>query len=368
MSSQTIRILVALAALAILASGIWFFLPKSPPSEGAPAPKKPLRVDVAQAQVRPTPILLEAVGQVQPEHSVQIRPQVNGMLREVYFAEGQPVAKGQKLFLIDPAPYRAQAASARAAWENAQAQVERLAPLAGKRYITPQDFDNARTAADQARAALEQAQINLGYTTIEAPISGRTGSIGAKAGNIVAPSDAAPLVTINQIQPILVQYSLPQERLEQVRRHRAAGTVRVFITREDGSGELGSGELVFVDNGVDLATGTITLKARLANRDERLWPGQYVGVRMQLAVQPDAVVVPASAVQTGPDGNFVYRVIDGTASVQPVRIDRQVDGFAVVAEGLNGTETVVTRVPRNLRPGSKVTPQRESAGRQQSAS
>lgn len=317
-------------------------------------PDQPLVVEMTTVRRQPMPISLQAVGQVQSEHSVQIRPQVSGMLQAVYFSEGQAVTKDQRLFRIDPAPYAAALNAARAAYENAKAQATRLAPLAGKDYVTPQEFDNARTAADQARAALTQAQINLAYTDIRAPIAGRTGSLAVKAGNLLAPNDAAPLVVINQMQPILVQYSIPQQLLPTLQRYQAQGGIRIYITREDGSGDLGEGELIFIDNAVTTDTGTVTLKARLPNAHEQLWPGQYVGVRTQLAVQADAIVVPQSAVQTGQNGNYVYSVEQGSAVVRPVHVDRQVDDLAVIASGLNGDETVVTRAPRNLRPGLKV--------------
>ncbi len=315
---------------------------------------QPLVVETASARRQPMPILLQAVGQVESEHSVQIRPQVSGMLAAVYFSEGQAVTKGQRLFRIDPAPYEAALDSARAAAENDQAQAARLAPLAGKDYVTPQEYGNARTAADQARAALIQARINLAYTDIRAPIAGRTGSLGVKAGNLVAPTDTASLVVINQMQPILVRYSIPQQTLPTLQRYQAQGGIRIFITREDGSSDLGEGKLIFVDNAVTTNTGTVTLKARLPNTQEQLWPGQYVGVRTQLAVQADAIVVPQSAIQTGQNGNFVYIIEQDKAVIRPVQVDRQVDDLAIIATGVKAGETVVTRAPRNLRPGVKV--------------
>jgi multidrug efflux system membrane fusion protein len=317
-------------------------------------PERPLSVEKAQVKVQAMPILLQAVGQVQPERSVQIRPQVSGMLQAVEFSEGQTVGKGQPLFRIDPATYQASVAAARAAWENARAQQERLAPLAGKDFVTPQEYGDARSAADQAKAALDQAEINLAHTKIGAPIGGRTGSLSVKAGNLVAPTDAAALVSINQLQPILVQYSIPQQLLPQLRRYQAQHSIRIFITNEDGSGDLGKGDLVFVDNTVNPDTGTVMLKARLGNEQEQLWPGQYVGVRTQLALQPDAVVVPQTAIQSGQDGNFVYVVEHGSAAMRKVRVDRQVDELAVIADGLKAGESVVVRAPRNLRPGLKV--------------
>jgi RND family efflux transporter MFP subunit len=272
----------------------------------------------------------------------------------VYFSEGDAVKKGQKLFRIDPAQYQTALTAARAEYEYAQEQAKRLAPLAGKEYVTTQEYDNARAAVDKARAALEQAKINLTYTDIRAPISGRTGILGAKAGNLVAPGDTAPLVTINQMRPILVQYNIPQQSLSELRRYQAQHSIRIFITHEDGSGDLGEGELVFVDNTVNTDTGTLMLKARVPNAHEQLWPGQYVGVRTRLTMQPDAVVVPQSAVQTGQNGNFVYAVEQGKAVIRDVQVDRQVNNLAVITSGLKEGDIVVTRAPRNLRPGTEI--------------
>jgi RND family efflux transporter MFP subunit len=345
-------IVIAIAVLGGLAK--WRLADSGGNGHHGGRPDKPVTVESATVKVQPMPVYLQAVGQVQSEHSVQIRPQVSGQLQEVYFHEGDAVKKGQKLFRIDPSQYQTALIAARAEYEYAQEQAKRLQPLAGKEYVTTQEYDNARAAVDKAKAALDQAQINLAYTDIRAPIAGRTGSIGAKAGNLVAPTDATPLVTINQMQPILVQYTIPQQSLAELRRYQAQHSIRIFITHEDGSGDLGEGELVFVDNAINTDTGTIMLKARVANADEQLWPGQYVGVRTRLTVQPDAVVVPQTAVQTGQDGNFVYLIEQGEAVIGNVVVDRQVNDLAVVTSGLKAGETVVTRAPRNLRPGVKV--------------
>ena len=311
-------------------------------------------VETAAVQVQAMPISLQVVGQVQPEHSVQIRPQVSGMLKDVYFKEGQVVKKGQRLFRIDPSQYETALIAARAEWEYAREQAQRLGPLAGKEYVTTQEYDNARAAVDKAQAALKQAEINYAYTNIRAPIAGRTGSLGAKTGNLVAPGDATPLVVINQMQPILVQYSIPQQRLSELRRYQAQNSIRIFITNEDGSGDLGQGNLVFIDNSVNTDTGTVLLKARVPNAHEQLWPGQYVGVRTRFAMQSDAMVAPQTAIQTGQNGNFVYVVEQGSATIRLVQVDRQVNDMAVIASGLKAGEIVVTRAPRNLRPGVKV--------------
>lgn len=314
-----------------------------------------LVVSMGTAKVQPMPVTLTAVGQVVPEHMVQIRPQVAGMLKEVYFTEGQTVAAGQRLFLIDPGPFEAALASAKAAWENDEANADRLAPLAKQDFVTPQEYENARAIADQAQAAYKQAEINLSYTDIRAPIAGRTGSLGVKAGNIVAPSDANPLLVLNQIQPIQVQFQLAQQFLPEVRDYDARHALKVQITQEDGTGDLDQGKLVFIDNAVNTSTGTVMFKASLPNRREQLWPGQYVGVTLQLALQQDAVVIPQSAVLTGQQGNYVYVVKDGIADQQAIKVDRLVGDVAVVSSGLKGGERLVTAVPRNLRPGIHVT-------------
>jgi len=314
-----------------------------------------LTVAMAKVELKSMPVTLTAVGQVMPLHTVQIRPQVAGMLKGVYFTEGQYVTAGQRLFQIDPAPYEAALTSAKAAWENAKANADRLAPLAKQDYATQQELDDARATADQDQAAYQQAQINLGYTEIRAPISGRTGSLAVKSGNILATTDATPLVVINQMQPIQVQFNLAQQFLPQIREYEAKHGIKVLITREDGTGNLDQGGLVFIDNAINASTGTVMLKASLPNQHEQLWPGQYVGVTVQLAVQADAVVVPQSAVLTGQESDYVYVVRDGKAEQQDVKIDRQIGDLAVVASGLKGGETIVTLVPRNLRPGMNVT-------------
>lgn len=351
-------VIVALTALTA-----WRITAKPNGEARGPRSDQPLVVELAAARIQPMPVSLQALGQVQSEHSVQIRPQINGMLEEVYFTEGQTVTKGQRLFRLDRSPYETALVGARTAWQAADAQVQRLEPLAGKEYVTTQEYENARAAAGQLRALLQQAEINLAYTDIRAPITGRTGSLSVKAGNLVTTNDVTPLVVINQMQPILVQYNIPQQQLPELQRYQKQRAIRVFITREDGGGELGEGELVFVDNAVNTDTGTVTLKARLRNEREQLWPGQYVGVRTQLTMENDAIVVPQTALQTGQEGNFVYVVQQGKATVRPVKVDRQVNDLAVIADGLKADEIVVARAPRNLRPGAMLSSAADAAAK-----
>src|SRR3569832_1417887 len=318
--------IILLIIVSLAAFIVWRSLSTMGEQAKGQRPDKLLVVELVAARTQPMPIALQAV----------------------YFTEGQTVQKGQRLFRIDPAQYESALAGARAAWESAQAQAERLAPLAGKEFVTAQEYENARASEGQLKAMLRQAEINLAYTDIRAPIAGRTGSLGVKSGNLVAPNDTAALVVINQMQPILVQYSLPQQRLPELRRYSAARSIRVFITLEDGSGDLGEGDLVFIDNIVNTETGTVLLKARLRNEREQRWPGQYVGVRTQFAMQRDALVVPLTAVQTGQNGNYVYVVEQGGAAVRQVEVDRQVGDLAVIAHCLAADEQVVMRAPRFL--------------------
>jgi RND family efflux transporter MFP subunit len=313
-----------------------------------------LTVEVIAAHVQPMPVLLQSVGQVISKHTVQIRPQVSGMLKEVFFKEGQSVFKGQRLFQIEPASFEAALASARAASENSKGNVDRLETIVKKGYVTQQDYRNARALADQAQAAYEQAQINLSYTDLRAPIAGRTGSVTAKSGNIVSPADAAQLVSINEMQPILVQFNISQQFLARVRQYQAKAGIGVSVADDKGISKLDEGVLVFIDNAVNTNTGTITLKAQMPNEHEQLWPGQYVNVSMQLTVEPKAVVVPQTAIQTGQNGNYVFVVEQGRAEVRAVQVDRQMGDLAVLSAGLAGNELVIVKAPRDLNAGTKV--------------
>jgi len=327
----------------------------------APKEEAPLILELTQARIQPMPVILQSVGQVVSEHQVQIRPQVSGMLKQVLFKEGELVSKGQHLFLIETASYEAALASAKAVADNAKGNADRLEIVAKKGYVTEQDYRNVRATAEQTQAAYQQALINLSYTDLRAPIAGRTGTVSAKSGNIVSPSDALPLVTINEMQPILVQFSIPQQSLSRVRQYQAQRAIKVSVSDDKGVGNLDQGNLVFIDNGVNPNTGTITLKAQLPNAREQLWPGQYVTVNLQVTVEPKAIVVPQTSIQAGQNGNFVYIVEQGEVAVRDVRVDRQIDNLAVLSQGLLGSEQVIVRAPRDLRIGTRVTASRDGA-------
>jgi RND family efflux transporter MFP subunit len=351
------RTLVSIGALGMMIGlAVVLRFATQPSASHALAREEALTVEVLAARFQAMPVLLQSVGQVASQHTVQIRPQVSGMLKQVFFKEGQSVFKGQRLFQIEPAPFEAALASARAASENARANADRLEAVVKKGYVTQQDYRNARALADEAQGAYQEAQINLSYTDLRAPIAGRTGSVTMKSGNIVSPADAAQLVAINEMRPILVQFSIPQQFLARVRQYQAQHGISVSVADDKGVGKLDDGALVFIDNAVNTNTGTITLKAQMPNIREQLWPGQYVNVSMQLTVEPQAVVVPQTAIQTGQNGNYVYIVEQGKAEVRDVTVDRQMSNLAVLSAGLAGNEQVITKVPRDLRAGTKVTP------------
>ncbi len=329
-----------------------------------------LTVKATRAVVKPMPVLIEAVGTVEPEHSVQVRAQVSGVLQSVQFKEGDKVKAGQLLFQIDPrtfeASYRqAQAQLARdmAQLENAKVQQDRLEPLLKREFITRQEFDVAVTstksleatvAAD--RALLEQAKIQVEFSRITAPISGRTGTLAIKPGNLVPTAGGGvPLVTINSTDPILVSFSIPERQLEEIRRQQNEKEMRIEILPDRGSPAAAEGKLVFIDNTVTAQTGTVLLKTRVENDREVLWPGQFVSVRIVLKIEPEAVVVPEAAVQPGQDSSFVYLIDEqDRVKVQPVKIARQIGTDVVIAEGIKGGDQVITEIPQALQAGAPV--------------
>ena len=330
----------------------------------------PLFVKSAKAVAKPMPVLIEAVGSVEPEHSVQVGAQVSGVLQSVLFKEGDKVKAGQQLFQIDPrtfeALYRqsqAQLARDEAQLENAKVQRDRLEPLLKREFITRQEFDVAVTstksleatvAAD--RALLEQARIQLDFTRIQAPIGGRTGSLAIKPGNLVPTAGGGvPLVTINSTDPMLVSFSIPERQLEEIRRYQYEKDMRIEIMTDRSGPAAAEGKLVFIDNTVTPQTGTVVLKTRVMNRDENLWPGQFVNVRIILRIEAEAVVVPEAAVQPGQDGSFVYLIDPANkVVVQPVKVSRQIGNEVVIAAGVKPGDQVITEIPQALEPGATV--------------
>jgi multidrug efflux system membrane fusion protein len=334
---------------------------KAPPVEAVP-------VRVGTVVEKAVPLQIRNVGNIQPYVAVAVRAQVSGQIMEVHFRDGQDLKKGELLFSIDPRPYEAALAQAEAAlareraqMENAQTDVRRYEDLVKKDYVTQQQYDSvkANAAATAAtvrsnQAAVERARLDLAFCSIHSPIEGRGGSILVQAGNVVKSNDAV-LVTINQIAPIYLAFAVPERELPEIRRRQNAGSL-VVEAEEPASGKsLGRGELTFVDNAVDRATGTITLKATFPNTDRVLWPGEFVNAVLTLATEQNAIVAPIGAVQNGQQGTYAYVVRpDRTVESRPVTVARSVAAGLVIARGLMAGETVVTDGQLRLSPGVKV--------------
>lgn len=335
--------------------------------DGKPPAPAPTPVTVGMVKQGPVPYELSATGTIEPMQTVAVAPQVSGQILHVAFHEGDNVKKGQVLFEIDPRPFRAalqqaqaNLAGAKARAEQAEQQAKRYATLAEKEFVTAQQSDQARTDALAAtatlaasQAAVDEARLNLQYATIRAPISGRTGSLLVREGNLVRASDPSPLVTINQIRPILARFSVPAGNLAELQRRRDSGLpVRVEPTA---GGQASTGTLDFINNAVDTTTGTILLKARFPNEEGLLWPGEFVNVRIRLYVQDSALTVPAPAVVAGQNGTFVFSIKpDSTAAMVPVTVERTNDSLAVVTADLEPGSEVVTDGQILLRDGAKV--------------
>lgn len=358
--------LAVLAAVAIL--GASACSRGGGPKASAFAPGGPVPVLVAKVEQKTVPIQLTAIGTVEAYSTVQVKAQVGGELTKVFFQEGDDVKKGQLLFTIDPLPYKAalQQAEANLARDLAQANQAKLdehryAYMLKFKAVSRQQYDTARANAQALaatvradRAAVETAKINLGYTRITAPMSGRTGNLMVHAGNLVKANDAS-LVVINQIKPIYADFSLPEQDFSEVRRHSDLNHLPVTVTRPSQPQEVIHGKLSFIDNAVNTSTGTIALKGLFANAEERLWPGQFVDVTLTLREQPDTLLVPSQAVQSGQHGEFVFVVgKDMSARSRPVVTGPSLDGDTVIVRGLKKGETVVTDGQLRLLPGSKV--------------
>jgi len=314
------------------------------------------------------PLSIAANGVVEPLQTVEVEAQVGGTVMAVYFHEGDQVAAGQELFRLDPAPFQAslrqsQGTLARdsAQWVSAQRDAERYKALAAKDYVTKSQADQAEAAAQalgatlQAdRATVDNARINLSYTTVRAPIAGRTGRLLVRQGNLVRPNGDV-MVVINQIRPILVRFPILQKDFPGVQRRLSAAPVQVRVTTADSGKVPEPGQLAFLDNNVDSLTGTVTAKARFENQTDALWPGEYVQVSVELAVDSNATAVPSRAVMAGQDGNYVFVIGRAdTAEVRNVSVGREVGTMTTIANGLTPGERVVVDGQSRLASGSKV--------------
>jgi membrane fusion protein, multidrug efflux system len=341
----------------------------SPRPAGAPVGgRPPVNVVTAKAERKPAPIRLEAIGTVQTISTVAVRARVDSQIMEVPFQDGGMVNKGDVLFKLDSRQVEAlikqaeaNIAKDKATLIQAESDLARAETLAKREFATDQRLDTAKALVATTRASirgnealLENLNVQLTFFTIRAPISGRISVAALKAGNIAKQGDtSAVLTTINQISPIYVTFSLPQRHLPEIRVAMDTGEGRVLATPQ-GFAKGSEGKIAVIDNSVDATTGTIPMRAIFDNPGELLWPGALTQVRLTLKTEPNALVVPREAIQTGQNGTFLFTVHDGVAKTVPVVVDRIVDGVAVLASGLSGGETVVIDGQLILTDGAKV--------------
>ncbi|MGB8640566.1 MAG: efflux RND transporter periplasmic adaptor subunit [Pseudolabrys sp.] len=371
---STRRTLVIGIVLIALAAAFYYVFSASAPQQRRggrfAAGEGPVPVLVAPAARADVPVYMDAVGTIKALNTVTVRPQVDGKLLSVNFKEGDDIKKGDVLAKIDPVIYQAQLNQAiakkaqdEAQLANSKIDLERYERLAATAAINKQQADTQRalvaqyTALVQAdQAAIDNAQAMLGYTTITAPIDGRTGIRMVDEGNYVRSADAnSSIVVITQLQPISVLFNLPQQDLSQVNTAFNKGPLNVEAQRSDNDVVIDRGTLRVVDNQVDQTTGTVKLKAEFPNANLQLWPGQFVNIRLLVDTLKQVVVIPTGAVQRGPNGTFVYVVKDDdTVSVRPITVQKQDETQTVISKGLEAPERVVTTGFVRLTDGTKL--------------
>lgn len=347
-----------------------------PPQGGGPSGGGPpgggervVPVSVANVQQRDVPIFIDALGTVAAYQTVTVRSQVDGRLEKVFFREGQPVHRGEELALIDPQPFinqlhQAEAALARdkAMLATNQRNLERYTQLAQQKLIASQQADDQRGLVEQGEgtvradeAAVESAKVSLGYAHIVSPLDGVTGIRSVDPGNLVHASDATGIVVVTQLDPIAVLIALPQDSLSRVAEQQNRSPLEVQVFGRDDATVLGRGHLEVIDNTINTTTATLRLKAVMPNPQHALWPNAFVKTRLLLTTRNGVLVVPAQALQRGPNGTFVYVVgSDQTVQPRPVTVDLEQEDLAIIAKGVQQGEVVVTEGQNQLRPGSKV--------------
>ena len=351
----------ALAGLGVLATGC-------AKQQAAPQPRPPIPVVVGTVIRKAMPVEVVAVGNVEAYSTVSIKAQVPGQLMDVHFKEGDFVRKGQLLLTLDPRPYEAALAQAKAALArdkataaNNRLQAQRYSKLLQEGIVPASQVESFTSAADASEAivsadeaAIKTAELNLEYSTIYSPIDGRTGALMLKPGNLVKVADV-PIVVINQVNPIFVNFAVPQQFWPDIKKYMGQGTLRVKATVPKDTGPAEGGNVAFVDNAVDPTTGTIHLRATFTNSQNRLWPGLYVNIVLTLSEQAGATVVPAQAVLEGEKGSFVY-LVRPDKRVEPRMIVpvRTIDGETVIEKGLQPGETIVTDGQTRLEPNARV--------------
>ena len=341
---------------------------KEQTSSGSNRKAQVVPVVVATAEQREAPVELRAIGNVRAKATVAVKPRVTGQIAKVYFEEGQDVKEGDVLVKIDPAPFEVVLAQAKARLTQATIQAE-IAKKQALRYtglvqsggVSREEVDNLKSAADAAlsnteaaAAAVREAELELSYCTVLSPITGRAGRRAIDAGNVVK-EDETDLVVINQLQPVEVLFSVPEQYFGDIQKYMKQEKLKVSITPSGSASRKITGVLTFLDNAIKAATGTLEMKATMDNQDLALWPGQYGEVSLTLTTQPNAILIPAPAVQTGQEGQYVFVVKeDETVELRSIELDRTVGALAVIRKGLQKGEAVVLDGQLRLTPGVKV--------------
>lgn len=358
----------ALLCLAVL--GLWWLdLGSGPPRATAQVAPSEIPVTPGVVTAKDVPEYLQGIGTVQAFNTVTVKTQVDGAIVKVAFTEGQEVHQGDQLFQIDPRPYEAALALALATKEKVQAQLAtaqadlvRYGKLVGPGFQTRQSFEDQQGLVAQLTASvkgdeaqIDTARVNLSYTNIRSPIDGRLGARLVDIGNLLHASDNTALVSITQIKPIFVSFTLPQDELDEIRQQQQKAPLAVTALASNGDTVLGEGKLSLIDNMIDQTTGTIHLKATFPNPDERLWPGEFVNLRVVLLVRHDVATVPSQTVQDGPNGHYAYVISkNDTVERRPVEITAVQNGLAVVSKGLTVGEQVVVDGQYRLTDGARV--------------
>jgi membrane fusion protein, multidrug efflux system len=362
-------VFVVLGLLLLCALLVWRFEPlRNNATANAQAPQQ-IPVIAETAETRNVPVYVEGLGSVQAFNTVTMRARVDGQITKVFFREGQEVKAGDSLFQIDPRPFEATLQQAQATKEKDEAQLqsaqldlERATKLLVPGFQTRQGYDQQKATVAQLQATLkadqaqiDMAQLNLDYALVRAPIDGRTGQRQVDIGNLVQTGQSSALVTLTQLKPIFVSFTVPAARLDDIRTNQAKRPLQVIAYAMDDKTALAQGQLTLIDNQVDAATGTIHLKAQFDNADEPLWPGEFVDARIVLSTRQNAVTVPEQAVMQGPNGPYVY-VLTGndTAQRRAVDVAATQEGVAVVSRGLQAGERIVIEGQYRLTDGAKV--------------
>jgi len=361
-----------IATVLVVAAGGYFVLQhlEGEKARSAARPTGPVvPVTVAVAQKRDVPVIVRGLGTVQAFKMVTVKTRVDGQIVKIAFEEGQDVKEGDPLFQIDPRPFQATLDQAKATkkkdeaqLEGAQLDLERYSKLIGSGYQSRQSYDQQQATVDALKgsiaadqAAIDNAQLNLSYADIRSPIAGRTGQRLVDLGNLVQASQNTALVTITQIKPIFVNFTIPQYANHNLRKNQAKSALTAVAYAADDKFKLAEGKVTLVDNQIDPATGTLRLKAEFANTDERLWPGEFVNVHLTLSMRDDVVTVPQRAILQGATGYYAFIVKpDNTVERRSVEVDAQQDEIAVIGKGIALGEKVVIDGQYRLSNGSKV--------------